>query len=169
MNFNITDNKQQQNIPTPTFLPPDKNNNKQQQHYCCLNDSKNTRPKKKQTKATTTTLTLHHCNVHTGSTSNTACFSECGHIEGVAGEYIEVGEGCCGLIATVDCNHITRSITHCHSVQNRPPFRVSRSFPGDSNLRSLRADDGDVGRWSSEAFYRECTQHTRGNAHTVSF
>ena len=77
-------------------------------------------------------------------------------MEGVAGEYNEVLNGCCGLVATVDCSHITPTITHCHVVQNGPSFRVNGSFPGDINLRSLRGDDSDVGRWSGEAFYREC-------------
>ena len=106
---------------------------------------------------TTTKLTFHHCNVHTGRTSNTACCSECGHIEGVVGEYIEVGNCCHGDISTVNGSLITRSITHCHSVQNSSSLCVSRSFPGDFNVRSLRADDSDVGGWSGEAFYRECT------------
>ena len=82
-------------------------------------------------------------------------------MEGVAGEYSEVLNGCCGLVATVDCNHITPTVTHCHSVQNGPSLRVSRSFPGDFNLGSLRADDHEAGGWSGEAFYRECTADKR--------
>ena len=99
----------------------------------------------------TTPLTLHHCDVHTGGIRETAWLRVCKHRECVVGEGSEVGKDHHGHRVAFNFGNIACDITDYHSVENGPSFTVSWSSPGNNDIRSLWADNGDAARLTSEA------------------